>query len=62
MNSFIALARGGNPNHRGMPHWPVHTLPERQTMIFDRSVRVENDPRREQRELFARVPYVQPGT
>ncbi|HEX9932913.1 MAG TPA: carboxylesterase/lipase family protein [Allosphingosinicella sp.] len=62
MNAFIALARGGNPNHRGMPHWPVHTLPERQTMIFDRRVRVENDPRREQRELFARVPYIQPGT
>jgi para-nitrobenzyl esterase len=31
-------------------------------MIFNTSSRVENDPRREEREFFARVPYVQPGT
>ena len=31
-------------------------------MIFDTTSRVENDPRRAERELFAKVPYVQPGT
>ena len=31
-------------------------------MIFDAAPRVENDPRRAERELFARVPYIQPGT
>jgi para-nitrobenzyl esterase len=31
-------------------------------MIFDAPPHLENDPRREQRELFARVPYIQPGT
>lgn len=35
---------------------------QRETMIFDTSSRVENDPRRQERELFAAVPYVQPGT
>jgi para-nitrobenzyl esterase len=62
MNAFIAFARVGNPNTRGLPRWPRHSLPERQTMIFDRRMRVENDPRRAERELFARVPYIQPGT
>jgi len=31
-------------------------------LIFDALPHLENDPRREQRELFARVPYIQPGT
>lgn len=56
MGAFITLARSGDPG------WPTYRLPQRATMIFDSPARVENDPRREQRELFARVPYVQPGT
>lgn len=60
--SFIALARNGNPNHRDMPAWPHFTLPERRTMIFDRDLRVVADPRREERELFATAPYLKPGT
>ncbi len=31
-------------------------------MIFDTTSRVENDPRQWERELFARVPYIQPGS
>ncbi len=58
MAAFVALAREGNPG----AGWPRYTLPERQTMIFDAESRVESDPRRWQRELFARIPYIQPGT
>lgn len=61
-DSFVAFARGGDPNHAGSPRWPRYTLDDRATMIFDVRSRVENDPRRWQRELFARVPYIQPGT
>ena len=61
-NSFIALARHGDPHHPGLPAWPKYTLAERQTMIFDRETRVVADPRREERELFATVPYLKPGT
>ena len=61
-DAFLSLARTGDPNHAGAPHWPKYTLPERQTMIFDRESRVVADPRREERELFATVPYVKPGT
>ena len=62
MQAFASFARTGDPNHRGLPAWPHYRLPARQTMIFDTEPRVESDPRREQREIFARVPYVQPGT
>src|SRR3954447_15515027 len=58
MGSFLRFAATGDPN----PAWPMYRLRERSTMIFDVQSHVENDPRREQRELFARVPYVQPGT
>jgi para-nitrobenzyl esterase len=37
-------------------------LAKRETMIFDTNSRVENDPRKWERELFARIPYIQPGT
>jgi len=62
MEAFVAFARSGDPNHRSSPNWPNYRLPERATMIFDAPPRVVNDPRREQRELFARAPYIQPGT
>lgn len=62
MRAFVNLAAKGDPNGAGVPAWPRHTLPQRQTMLFDARSRVTNDPRKWQRELFARVPYIQPGT
>jgi para-nitrobenzyl esterase len=56
MDTFVRFARSGDPG------WPAYDLASRQTMIFDTESRVESDPRRWERELFARVPYVQPGT
>jgi para-nitrobenzyl esterase len=60
--SFVAFAKTGDPNHPGLAAWPRYDLATRATMIFDVASRVENDPRKWQRELFARVPYIQPGT
>ena len=56
MQAFVRFARTGNPG------WPAYTLPARQTMVFDSVSRVVNNPRAWERELFARVPYIQPGT
>ena len=56
MSNFLGLARNGRAS------WPMYRLPQRATMIFDSAPRVENDPRGRERELFARVPYIQPGT
>lgn len=56
MAAFLTFARTGDPG------WAPYRLPERATRIFDVETRMENDPRRWQRELFARIPYIQPGT
>lgn len=56
MDAFVRFARTGNPG------WKPYSLKRRETMIFDTDSRVENDPRRWERELFARIPYIQPGT
>lgn len=61
-DSFVAFAATGDPNHSGLPQWPRYTLDRRATLIVDTHSRVEDDPRRWQRELFARVPYIQPGS
>jgi para-nitrobenzyl esterase len=61
-DAFVAFAKTGDPNHTGGAAWPKYDLPTRATMVFDVTSRVENDPRRWQRELFARIPYIQPGT
>src|SRR6185503_16082594 len=60
--TWIEFARRGDPNHGGLPHWPVYDLARRSTMIFDETTKVVDDPRGDARQLFAQVPYVQPGT
>lgn len=61
-DSFVALAKTGDPNHPGLPEWPRYDLPQRATMMIDAVSQRADDPRRWQRELFARVPYIQPGS
>jgi para-nitrobenzyl esterase len=60
--AFIALARDGDPNHAGLPSWEPFALPQRPTLVFDAHTRMEDDPRGAERRIFARVPYIQPGT
>jgi para-nitrobenzyl esterase len=56
MDVFIRFAKTGNPG------WSPYELNARRTMVFDRNSRVVSNPRKWERELFARIPYVQPGT
>jgi para-nitrobenzyl esterase len=60
--AFISLARNGDPNHSGIPDWPRHTLAARETMIFGETVYAANDPRGNERALFAKVPFIQWGS
>ncbi|OYY91012.1 MAG: carboxylesterase [Sphingomonas sp. 28-66-16] len=61
-NSFAAFTRSGDPNLVGLAPWPQYDLGRRATMVFDAQSHLENDPRAWQRALFARVPYIQPGS
>ncbi|MBU7579982.1 MAG: carboxylesterase/lipase family protein [Porphyrobacter sp.] len=56
LDCFARFARTGDPG------WPAYTLERRATMVFDTVSEVVDNPRAWERELFARVPYVQPGT
>ena len=55
--SYIAFAKTGNPNNPAVPNWPHFDLRDQPTMIFDDKVRVENDPRKPQRQVIQQVPY-----
>jgi len=59
---FIAFARTGNPNTPRLPAWPPYDLTRRATMVFDRVSQIVDDPRGDERRLFAPISYIQPGT
>lgn len=60
--AFLAFARTGRPDGRGLPRWTPYTPPQRRTMIFDVHPRLAEDPRGAERRLFEKVPFVQAGT
>jgi para-nitrobenzyl esterase len=60
--TLLAFARSGNPNNPQIPRWPTSDQARRATMLFDTVARVADDPRGDERRMFAKVPYVQPGT
>ena len=60
--AFISLAKNGQPNHSGMLDWEKYQIPSRQTMIFGKSTELKSDPRKIERELFSKVPFIQWGS
>jgi len=60
--AFLAFARTGDPNCKALPRWEPYGLARRQTMVFDNTPRLDDDPRGAERRLFQKVPFIQAGT
>jgi para-nitrobenzyl esterase len=53
-DAWLAFARSGDPNTRGLPRWPAFDAQRRATMVFDTTSAVADDPLREERlAMFA---------
>jgi para-nitrobenzyl esterase len=52
-DAWIAFARKGDPNHAGLPKWPVFSAEKGPVMIFDNKCEVRNDPDRAERLVVA---------
>lgn len=50
--TWLAFARTGDPNHSGLPSWPVYDEHRRATMVFDSESRVVDDPDGEERRAW----------
>jgi para-nitrobenzyl esterase len=55
-NAWVSMAKTANPNNSKIPNWPGYDAKNRATMIFDREIRLENDPRSEMRKFWAEMP------
>jgi para-nitrobenzyl esterase len=61
-DAFIAFARSGSPQTSAIPEWEPYSLARRETMLMNLPPQLINDPRGEERKLFAKVPFIQQGT
>jgi len=51
--AWVAFARSGNPNHKGLPNWPTYKTTERATIVFNNECKLVIDPYREEKAAIA---------
>jgi para-nitrobenzyl esterase len=59
--AWAAFARTGDPNHADMPTWPKFEPSTLPTMMFGSTVRVANDPNKEERLALAELRAKRPS-
>ncbi len=50
--AWVAFARSGNPNHKGLPNWAPFDTTRRATMILDDECKLVDDPHGEEQRLL----------
>lgn len=50
--AWVAFARSGSPNHKGMPNWPSFNPTAWPTMVFNANTQMVNDPYGEERRAM----------
>jgi para-nitrobenzyl esterase len=55
MDSWISFAKTGNPNHEGIPYWPTYNLENRSTIIFDKEIKIWDDPLGKERQMWNKM-------
>jgi para-nitrobenzyl esterase len=51
-SAWVAFARSGNPNHKGLPNWPAFNNTRRPTMILNDECKVVDDPNGDERRML----------
>jgi para-nitrobenzyl esterase len=51
-----SIARTGSPTHARLPEWTPYDISYRPTIVFDRTCRLENDPRSGKRMSWEGIP------
>jgi para-nitrobenzyl esterase len=54
-DAWVAFARSGDPNHRGMPDWKPYELKDRATLVFNHRSESVNDPMGSDRQTMAQL-------
>jgi para-nitrobenzyl esterase len=57
MDTWIAFAHAGNPNNKSISEWPSYDLNNRATMIFDKELKIVNDPFGEEHATWDEFNY-----
>jgi para-nitrobenzyl esterase len=53
--AWVAFARTGNPNHKGLPNWTPFDGKRRATMIFDKECKVVDNPHGTEEQLLRSI-------
>ncbi|MHA1729217.1 MAG: carboxylesterase/lipase family protein [Promethearchaeota archaeon] len=55
MNCWIAFAKTGDPNHKGIPNWTSYDPEKRSTMILGKEVQLVEDPFGKERKVWKNI-------
>lgn len=53
--AWVAFARTGDPNHKGLPHWSPYDTTKKATMVLDNECKLVNDPHGEEQRVLHSV-------